>query len=581
MRRRASVVASLGFLGALVLPTPAFAAPDDGSPTFVEGPAAADAAEGEWIVDLKDDVTPTDVADVERLAGQRLVANSVFSAHEHWMRLALGGEQARAVVARLAGDPRVESIEANRPLWATFVPNDPLYAADQWHLSRIGAGSAWDRGCGRGVTVAVVDTGIACFDEGPFAKGSDLAGTRCVPGYNFVDDNDNAHDDHGHGTHVAGTIAQTTHNNTGAAGIAHCASLMPVKVLTSRGWGSLADVAEGIVFAADHGADVINLSLGGPSSAKVLEKAVQYATKKGSLVVAAAGNSGGAVGYPAAYADALAVSATGRNDKLAWFSSRGPEVDVAAPGVAITQQTVCNGGRDKCELFATWNGTSMASPHVAGTAAVLVGMGVTSPVALRERLAATARDAGPSDQVGAGIVDAARATQSVLWTRTVGRFLSLLALGAWVLRRIRRSREGVSLPLRALIAMAVGATGLFPFAPYLRVDALGDRLRLVTDVAMRPFGEWDILGSAHLHRFLLMGNALPVLALVAVGFGSRTLRPIAGGFALGMAAYLGHLAWAGDMTFILGTFGLRVFAVLNAVVCVWVARVALAAPRTR
>ena len=113
---------------------------------------------------------------------------------------------------------------------AAFVPDDPLYAK-QWHLTRVGAEKAWEYACGDGATVAIVDTGVACYDKGPFSRGTDLGGTRCENGYNFVHDTTDAYDDQGHGTHVAGTVAQTTNNGKGTAGLAYCARLMPVKVL--------------------------------------------------------------------------------------------------------------------------------------------------------------------------------------------------------------------------------------------------------------------------------------------------------------------------------------------------------------
>src|SRR5205085_8292690 len=136
------------------------------------------------------------------------------------------------------------------------------------------------------------------------------------------------------------------------------------------------NVAEGIRFAADEGAQVINMSLGGPIKSQILEDAVNHAIAKGVVIVAAAGNSGRSVGWPAAYPGVVAVSATDPNDKIAWFSSRGPEVVIGAPGVSVTQQTVCDGGKNKCEIFGTFNGTSMASPHVAGPAAMVVAEGI-------------------------------------------------------------------------------------------------------------------------------------------------------------------------------------------------------------
>jgi subtilisin family serine protease len=183
---------------------------------------------------------------------------------------------------------------------------------------------------------------------------------------NFVNDTAHANDDQGHGTHVAGTIAQTTNNQLGTAGVAFCATILPVKVLDARGSGSLADVAEGIRWAADHGADVINLSLGGDGHSKIMDQAVEYAHRRGVTVVCAAGNSGRSVGSPANAPLSIAVSAIDSGDQIAFFSSRGPEIAIAAPGVAILQQTICERGRNRCEQFASWSGTSMAAPARRG-----------------------------------------------------------------------------------------------------------------------------------------------------------------------------------------------------------------------
>ena len=311
----------------------------------------ADSAEdvpGEIAVDVRDDVSDADLADLERTYG--LHANSTWSrSHDKLETASVALADEGALLDKLSKDPRVETAEPMEVMRAAFVPDDPLYAK-QWHLKRVGAEDAWEYTCGEGVTVAIVDTGVACYDKGPFSRGSDLGGTRCENGYNFVHDSTDAYDDHGHGTHVAGTVAQTTNNGKGTAGLAYCARLMPVKVLNKNGWGTLADVAEGIRYAADNGAQVINLSLGGSGKSKILEDAVDHALSKGVIVVAAAGNSGKSVGYPAAYDGVIAVSATDSNDSIAWFSSRGPQVAIAAPGVAVTQQTICDGGRNKCEI---------------------------------------------------------------------------------------------------------------------------------------------------------------------------------------------------------------------------------------
>ena len=142
---------------------------------------------------------------------------------------------------------------------------------------------------------------------------------------------------------------------------------MPIKVLTRQGWGTVANVAEGVpqLRGRSGRAGREPEPRLAPAKSAILEDAVEHAISKGVLVVAAAGNSGRSVGYPAAYEGVVAVSATDASDKIAWFSSRGPQVVVAAPGVAVTQQTVCDGGKNKCELFGTFSGTSMASPHVA------------------------------------------------------------------------------------------------------------------------------------------------------------------------------------------------------------------------
>jgi serine protease len=325
---------------------------------------------GAIAVDLRDDLSESDIRAIEAEYGIRLEDNSPDLTADGKVDLAHVAPEERArLMAALAADPRIEAAEPLMQFAASFVPNDPKYT-EQWHMTRVGAERAWEYSCGRGVTVAVIDTGVACYDKGPFMKGSDLAGTRCVSGHNFVSKNTDAYDDHGHGTHVAGTIAQTTNNGLGVAGLAYCANLMPIKVLSGRGSGTNTDVAEGIRFAADHGAQIMNLSLGSAFPSKVIENAVNYALKRGVMVVAAAGNSGRSVGYPAAYKGVIAVSATDKNDNVAWFSSRGPQVVIGAPGVGITQQTVCDGGKNKCEVFGVFNGTSMASPHVAGAAAM-------------------------------------------------------------------------------------------------------------------------------------------------------------------------------------------------------------------
>jgi serine protease len=532
--------------------------------------------DGEIVVDVRDDATESDVADLARTYGVSLTPNSPWSeAHDKLEDAHVDPAQERAILDRLAADPRVEHAEPMAVFRASFVPNDPLYADKQWHLKRAGAERAWDFACGRGVTVAVIDTGVACWDKGPFTRGSDLAGTRCSGGYDFVNDRDEAADDHGHGTHVAGTIAQTTNNGKGVAGLAYCATLMPIKVLTRQGWGSVADVAEGIRFAADNGAQVINLSLGGPTKSAILEDAVEHAIGKGSLVVAAAGNSGGRVGWPAAYDGVVAVSASDANDRIAWFSSRGPEITIAAPGVGVTQQTVCDGGKNKCELFGTFSGTSMASPHVAGAAALLESEGITSPAAVKAALTSSARPKDDANLYGAGILDAGAAVAGELQRRLMLRAAALVLLFGFVARRIRARGGSVAKTPLALLAALVGAVGLVPVAPWLGLGARGEWSELLA----RPVGEWDLVLGAGLHRWLPLAGALPAIAFAAVFFGVSRLRPAIGGFALGAAALATQLALSGDAAFALGSLAMRAYLIASVAVGAWIARIALDAKR--
>jgi len=538
-------------------------------------PLASSAEEipGEIVVDVRDDLPAQALHELEQRYG--LHANSSWSEDHDRIELAgVDADREDAVLAELAAEPGVEHAERLEVFRASFVPDDPRFK-EQWHLSRVGAESAWEYGCGRGVTVAVIDTGVACFDKGPFSRGTDLEGTRCGGGFDFVRNRTEASDDQGHGTHVAGTIAQTTNNGKGVAGLAFCASLMPVKVLNRFGWGTLADVAEGIRFAADHGAQIINLSLGGPSKSRILEDAVKHAQDRGVLVIAAAGNSGKSVGYPAAYDGVVAVSATDSNDKIAWFSSRGPQVAIAAPGVGITQQTICQGGRNKCELFGTFSGTSMAAPHVAGGAALLMGTGVTDPRSVEKALEASARVQGDASLYGAGILDVAASIQSTYFRRMAIRAAGLFAVLLWIWRRIRRRRGKMLFGPGVLLGGLFGGIGLMPFLPMVRALPRMGGLRWVGELLSRPFGEWDLAWSAGLHRWLPLANALPVIAGMVLFFSVRRLRPVLGGFAAGTLALLVQLALTLDVASPFGGFVTRAWLVANAALCLWLARTAL------
>jgi serine protease len=549
----------------------------------VAGPSFADRGgeeiPGEITVDVKDGLSDEEITKLGDDYGINLHDNSPAIKDDANIAIAdVDPAREASLIERLKADPRVDWAERTYVAHAYFTPNDPKFS-EQWHMSKVGAESAWEYACGTGVTVAVVDTGIACYDKAGFMKGTDLNGTSCVAGYNFVDKNEVAADDQGHGTHVAGTIAQTTNNGIGVAGLANCAKLMPVKVLSKQGWGTMADVAEGIRWAADHGAQVINLSLGSSSKAKVVEDAVVYAYKKGVVVVAAAGNSGRAVGYPAGYPTVIAVSATDQKDGLAWFSSRGPEVAIGAPGVSVTQQTICQNGKNKCEIYGVFNGTSMASPHVAGAAALVVGQGITDPDAVRSTLQKTAVEKGPKEHFGAGILDAAKAVSATHWMHVGLRLAALIGLFVLIAARIKKQGGKVDLKPGVVGGALLGSVGLLPFLPALKVLPRMGSLRPIGEALMRPIGEWDLLVAPSLHKWLALGSAVPVMILTALFLGVRPMRRFTGGLAIGTAALLAQLTLSGEMTYAFGPFALRIWTVLNALVCIWIARIALDAKK--
>lgn len=298
-------------------------------------------------------------------------------------------ERAAEALAKLQADPRVAYAEYNhvvRKFQAPATPALGFRAGDEmlgklWGMTKIQAEKVWAQGIGDPkVRVAVVDTGI---DH----RHPDFGG-RVEKGYDFINNDADAMDDEGHGTHCAGTVAAGL-GNGGVVGVAPGVGLVAVKVLSASGSGSFAGVAKGVVYAADQGVEVISLSLGGGFPSQVLEDAVRYAIGKGCLVVAAMGNENtDDPSYPAASPGVMAVGATISNDLRASFSNYGQHISVAAPGGDIWS-TKLGGG------FESLSGTSMATPHVAGLAALLKSSAPQLDAkGLRQRIEASADDLG-------------------------------------------------------------------------------------------------------------------------------------------------------------------------------------------
>jgi len=293
-------------------------------------------------------------------------------------------------VHALRQNPDVEYAEPNYTAHLAATPNDTYFKV-QYALSNTGqkigstgpagtsgddikATTAWEETKGSAdITIAIVDTGVDLLHP-------DLKAKIKSSGRDFVNNDNDATDDNGHGTMVAGIAAADTNNNAGIAGVAWNCKILPVKVIDATGNGFYDEIVAGIRWAVDNGAAVINMSIGGEDAADIMREAVKYAHDKGVVVCAAAGNNGGSVLYPAAYdAYVLAAAATDYNDARPSWSNPGPQVDVAAPGVRIacpvpTWFWAANGGSSRDEPYAFADGTSMSSPHVAGLAALILDL---------------------------------------------------------------------------------------------------------------------------------------------------------------------------------------------------------------
>ena len=369
---------------------------------FSAGSTAAERAEA---------LTDAGLAEIEPVAG------TDFVVAEDEPGAAPAPLEARAVIVDARPPVRMQA--------TALPPNDPGFPY-QWHLAAVQVPAVWDLTRGAGVTVAVLDTGVAYENAGPHLLAPDLAATRFVPGFDFVDGDDHPNDENGHGTHVTGTIAQSTGNGIGVAGVAPDVSIMPLRVLDAVGGGSDVAAAAALRWAADHGAHVANLSFGGPTGSPLLSDAVAYATGMGVTIVAAAGNAGtGAITYPAAERNVIAVGAVRFDRTRASYSNVGPALDIVGPGGdlsvdqnldsyrdGVLQQAI---GADGQFCYCFLQGTSMASPHVAAVAALVVSRGVAAPAAVLAVLQASALDLGQpgrDDLYGAGMVQALDAVEA-------------------------------------------------------------------------------------------------------------------------------------------------------------------------
>lgn len=582
------------------------------------------------VVDFQDGTTKEEFDELEKAWGIDLELADEEEGQDSAITVARGVFDL-SVLDVIRERPEVEVAEPLMRYEATFVPNDPDFGK-QWNLKLINMPKAWEKSRGKGVVVAVLDTGIAYEDYEDFKRVPDLDGAKFAKGFDFVNNDSHPNDDHGHGTHVAGTIAQVTNNGEGVAGVAFEATLMPVKVLDHFGSGTSAAIADAIRWAADNGAKVINMSLGGGGRSAVMENAVKYARAKGVVVVAAAGNGGRAVvEFPAAYPGSVAVSAVGPTGKLAPYSSYGKELDIAGPGgdksqgpeAGVLQNTI--DPKDPSQsVYASYQGTSMATPHVAGVAALLYAAGAKNPDQVEAALFKSAKAAedqtGWTEQFGHGIVDAEAALTALKKLDESGALVAEgfqapqldplgdalgvpvpaapselatasdvsygafdwkpLAWGAAMLAFVlltlgRRERGGGFFNILAkpgfLVPFLLATVGAF----FIRWIAGPSE---VTAAITLPIPDWQkiIFGRGALAHPAFYSALIPIaLSLFAIKW--KGLRPVVGGLAIGFAGFLGYSLWAKApaLAWLPFTFLAIPWLAVNTLVCLFIARAML------
>jgi subtilisin family serine protease len=407
--RAPSTVLALLLLAGTSLPVAAREPATGGASPAAPAPAAAAVIPGEVIVRLRAGRS----TDALRARGLAVIAERAVAESGLPFLVSTVGRPVDEVVAELATDPSVDVVEPNYRVEladeGTIVAVDDPQTGDQYSLDQMRVRQAWGTTTGAGNVIAVLDTGVKLDHP-------DLAG-RLVAGYDFVNDDTNPSDDNGHGTWVSGIIVAKANDGYGIAGISWSDKVMPVKIMNGEGSGSTADLLDGLRWAADHGADVINMSIGGFPYSQLVQDAVNYAWGKGAVLVGAAGNNRREeTFYPASFDNVVSVSATQVNDEFSNWSSWGPKVDVSAPGSSVltTNCYTCTyADHDTWGSHTFISGTSFATPNVAGVVALIRAKYPTyTPAQVVSRLVGTTDDlgyAGWDSRYGRGRVNAQRA----------------------------------------------------------------------------------------------------------------------------------------------------------------------------